>query len=45
MSGRFEAAEGWTRHLHLGYAGPDDDPLGAALGEQVWPAPAERSAP
>ena len=34
-SGRFEAAEGWTRHLHLGYCGPDDDPLGAALGPTV----------
>lgn len=44
-SGRFEAAEGWTRHLHLGYAGPDDDPLGAALGGYVCPALAQRSAP
>ena len=27
MSGRFEYAEGWTRHLHLGFCGEDADPL------------------
>jgi len=32
LSGRFAAAEGWTRHLHLGYCGPEDDPLAAVLG-------------
>ncbi len=37
MSGRFEYAEGWRRHLHLGFCGPDDDPLSAALGEHVAP--------
>jgi LmbE family N-acetylglucosaminyl deacetylase len=31
MSGRYEYAEGWRRHLHLGFCGPDDDPLSAAL--------------
>lgn len=35
MSGRFEMAEGWRRHLHLGFCGPNDDPLVAALGKQV----------
>ena len=32
MSGRFEFAEGWRRHLHLGLSAHDDDPLAAALG-------------
>jgi N-acetylglucosamine malate deacetylase 1 len=27
MSGRFEYAEGWRRHHHLGFCGPDDNPL------------------
>lgn len=31
MSGRFTYAEGWTRHLHFGYAGADADPLRDAL--------------
>lgn len=31
MSGTFEFAEGWRRHLHLGFCGPDDDPLGDAI--------------
>jgi hypothetical protein len=31
MSGRFEYAEGWRRHLHLGLSAHDDDPLAAAL--------------
>jgi LmbE family N-acetylglucosaminyl deacetylase len=33
MSGRFEFAEGWRRHLHLGLSARDDDPLVAALGD------------
>ena len=32
MSGRFACAEGWRPHLHLGFCGPHDDPLSAALG-------------
>ena len=32
MSGRFEYAEGWTRHLHLGYCAEDDDPIAEDLG-------------
>jgi LmbE family N-acetylglucosaminyl deacetylase len=35
MSGRFEYAEGWRRHLHLGFCGPDDDPLAEALAARV----------
>jgi len=35
MSGRFEFAEGWRRHLHVGLAGRDDDPLAEALGERL----------
>ena len=27
LSARFEFAEGWRRHSHLGFCGPDDDPL------------------
>lgn len=36
MSGTFAYAEGWRRHLHLGFCGPDDDPLPAALGTAAW---------
>ena len=35
MSGRFEYAEGWRRHSHLGFCGPDDDPLRDALPTTV----------
>ncbi len=35
MSGRFRYAEGWRRHSHLGFSGPDFDPLTEALGERV----------
>jgi N-acetylglucosamine malate deacetylase 1 len=43
LSGRFEYAEGWRRHLHLGYCGADDDPLCAALGEHAFVDPANRN--
>lgn len=33
MSGRFQHAEGWRRHLHLGFSTNDDDPLREALKE------------
>jgi N-acetylglucosamine malate deacetylase 1 len=42
MSGRFEYAEGWRRHLHLGFCGPNDDPLTAALGDRALVNPAYR---
>lgn len=35
MSGQFEYAEGWRRHLHLGFCGKDDDPLTDALGSRI----------
>jgi N-acetylglucosamine malate deacetylase 1 len=35
MSSIFKYAEGWRRHLHLGFCGPDDDPLRAVLKERV----------
>jgi len=34
LSGCFASAEGWRRHLHLGFCDADDDPLRQALGEQ-----------
>jgi LmbE family N-acetylglucosaminyl deacetylase len=33
MSGRFQHAEGWRRHLHLGFSAADHDPLRDALNE------------
>ncbi len=36
MSDRFEYAEGWRRHLHLGFCSESADPLRAALGELVY---------
>lgn len=39
-SGRFPQAEGWTRHLHLGFGAEADDPLQEALGKSLCcPAP------
>jgi LmbE family N-acetylglucosaminyl deacetylase len=32
MSGRFQHAEGWRRHSHLGFCAPEADPLRDALG-------------
>ena len=34
LSGQFEHAEGWRRHLHLGYSGQAIDPLKEALDEE-----------
>lgn len=33
-SGKYKYAEGWTKHLHLGFCGPEDDPLNEILGEK-----------
>lgn len=33
LSGQFEYAEGWRRHLHLGFSAKDIDPLKEALGD------------
>jgi LmbE family N-acetylglucosaminyl deacetylase len=35
MSGNFQYAEGWRRHLHLGYCDAEDDPLREALAQWV----------
>ena len=32
LSKKFKHAEGWRRHLHLGFCGPETDPLREALG-------------
>lgn len=34
MSRRFQHAEGWRRHSHLGFCAPDADPLREALGKR-----------
>jgi hypothetical protein len=33
MSRKFRCAEGWRRHLHLGFCAPEADPLKDALGK------------
>lgn len=35
MSGRFKHAEGWRRHLHLGFCRAEADPLREALGRNL----------
>lgn len=35
MSGKFEYAEGWRRHSHWGFCGPNDDPLADALADII----------
>jgi LmbE family N-acetylglucosaminyl deacetylase len=35
ISGSYELAEGWRRHLHLGFSRGDVDPLAEALGAHV----------
>jgi LmbE family N-acetylglucosaminyl deacetylase len=32
LSGSFEYAEGWRRHIHMGFCDPDDDPLLEVVG-------------
>jgi LmbE family N-acetylglucosaminyl deacetylase len=36
LSRRFAHAEGWRRHLHLGFAATDSDPLADALGSHYF---------
>jgi hypothetical protein len=38
MSGRYEYAEGWRRHVHLGLCSADADPLRKALAKQAFSA-------
>jgi len=33
LSGKFEYAEGWTRHLHFGFCAHDTDPLAEVLAD------------
>jgi hypothetical protein len=35
MSGAFAYAEGWRRHLHLGFSAKDHDVLSEVLGASV----------
>jgi N-acetylglucosamine malate deacetylase 1 len=35
-SGKFEIAEGWRRHLHLGFGPADYDPMKELLGDACW---------
>ncbi|MFA5863702.1 MAG: PIG-L deacetylase family protein [Phycisphaerae bacterium] len=35
MSKKFQYAEGWRRHSHLGFGTEEFDPLGAALGKYI----------
>jgi LmbE family N-acetylglucosaminyl deacetylase len=37
MSRKFQHAEGWTRHSHLGFGPEGFDPLRRALAGRVWP--------
>ena len=32
LSGKYQLAQGWSRHLHLGYSATNIDPLRSALG-------------
>ena len=36
MSGRYDYAEGWIRHSHLGFCGEDDNPLLNALPDKAF---------
>jgi LmbE family N-acetylglucosaminyl deacetylase len=39
MSGRFQYAEGWRRHSHLGFGPVDYDPLSELIGDVCWTDP------
>jgi N-acetylglucosamine malate deacetylase 1 len=43
MSGRFSHAEGWRRHLHVGFSATEIDPLRAALADNCLVNPAGSS--
>jgi hypothetical protein len=34
ISKHFEYAEGWIRHAHMGFCGPEDDPVLEILGSK-----------
>jgi N-acetylglucosamine malate deacetylase 1 len=39
LSGKFELAEGWRRHLHVGFSASDIDPLREVLGDNYLANP------
>ena len=43
MSGEFEHAEGWRRHLHVGFSATDTDPLQSILRDNYLENPAAGS--
>lgn len=45
MSGDFEHAEGWRRHLHLGFSAKDHDVISEVLGTSVQQNPRYNAAP
>jgi hypothetical protein len=36
LSGKFEIAEGWRRHVHMGFGPENYDPMKELLGEHCW---------
>ena len=38
VSNKMDYAEGWRKHLHLGFCGPEDDPLLEALSGFIFQA-------
>jgi LmbE family N-acetylglucosaminyl deacetylase len=40
MSRKFECAEGWRRHSHLGFSALESDPLSIILADYSWTDPA-----
>ena len=44
-SGRFNYAEGWRHHAHLGFHEPGFDPIKTALGDRVCAAQASSAVP
>ncbi|MBL9113606.1 MAG: PIG-L family deacetylase [Verrucomicrobiaceae bacterium] len=43
LSGKYQQAEGWRRHLHLGFSANEIDPLADALAGKCWVDPAYES--
>lgn len=44
LSGRFTHAEGWRRHLHLGFSTVEEDPMTEALVPLCWVDPSYEAA-
>lgn len=40
LCGKFQYAEGWRKHNHLGFSAVDSDPLGETLADVSWLDPA-----